>query len=68
MELRKLLTPKQTAEILGIAEDTLTVWRCTRRVVLPYVKIGRHVRYDPETVGRFIAERTATGTADAVRR
>ena len=34
MELRKLLTPAQTAEILGIAEDSLTVWRCTRRVVL----------------------------------
>lgn len=68
MELRKLLTPAQTAEILGIAEDTLTVWRCTRRVVLPYVKIGRHVRYDPATIAKFIEERTATGTADAAGR
>jgi predicted DNA-binding transcriptional regulator AlpA len=68
MELCKLLTPAQTAEILGVAEDTLTVWRCTRRVVLPYVKIGRHVRYDPASIAQFIKERTATGTADAAGR
>jgi excisionase family DNA binding protein len=64
MDLRKLLTPKQTAELLGVAVDTLTLWRCTRRVVLPFVKVGRLVRYDPEAVARFIEERTATGTAE----
>lgn len=64
MEIRKLLTPTETAELLGVAVDTLTIWRCTRRVVLPFVKVGRHVRYTPEAVAEFIRSRTVTGTAE----
>jgi predicted site-specific integrase-resolvase len=58
MEVPKLLTPEETAELLGVAVDTLTVWRCTGRVVLPWVKVGRLVRYSPLAVARFCAERT----------
>jgi excisionase family DNA binding protein len=65
MELTRLLTPQETAGLLGIAVETLNIWRCTRRVVLPYVKVGRRVRYRVEDVGQFITERTLTGTAAA---
>jgi excisionase family DNA binding protein len=41
----ELLTTAQAADLLGIAEGTLTVWRCTRRTELPYLKVGRCVRY-----------------------
>ena len=41
----QLLTTAQAAEVLGIAEGTLTTWRCTRRTELPYLKVGRCVRY-----------------------
>ncbi len=41
----QFVTTAQAAEILGIAEGTLTTWRCTRRTELPYLKVGRCVRY-----------------------
>jgi hypothetical protein len=56
--LDTLWTPKHTAQYLEIAEDTLSVWRCTGRVNLPYVKIGRSVRYRPEDVKAFISRST----------
>lgn len=41
-----LLTTKQAAEYLGISPATLNTWRCTKRNVVPYIKVGgRHVRY-----------------------
>jgi excisionase family DNA binding protein len=46
----KLMTPAETAEYLGIPVETLTQWRCKKRESLPYLKIGRHVRYKPEDV------------------
>jgi excisionase family DNA binding protein len=40
-----LLTTEQAAEILGIKPTTLENWRCTKRVSIPYIRIGRTVRY-----------------------
>ena len=56
-----LLTPAETARVLGVKEDTLTVWRCQKRYDLPYVKVGRHVRYKVEDVAEFIERQTIAG-------
>ncbi len=40
-----LLTRDQAAAYLGIAVQTLAVWTCTRRHDLPFIKVGRSVRY-----------------------
>ena len=40
-----LLGEAQAAEILTVAEGTLSTWRSTGRYALPVVKIGRNVRY-----------------------
>lgn len=48
------LTPKQTAELLNVPEATLAVWRSTNRVVLPFFKLGSHVRYRRSDLERFI--------------
>lgn len=40
-----LLSTQQAAQILGIKPSTLENWRCTKRVEIPYVKIGRSIRY-----------------------
>lgn len=53
-----LLTPEQTAVKLNIAEGTLSVWRCTGRYNLPYIKIGRAVRYKESDIDLFINNRT----------
>ena len=57
---RPLLTPSQVAKILGISVGTLTVWRCTNRYELPYVKVGSRVRYEPASVEAFIDARRQT--------
>ena len=49
------LTPRQTAELLNLPEATLSVWRSTNRVILPFFKLGHHVRYRRADIERFIA-------------
>ena len=41
---RLLLTPKEVSELIARAEQSLANDRCARRG-LPYVKIGRSIRY-----------------------
>ena len=57
MSISKLLRPEEVAELLGIDLHTLAVWRCEGRYNLPYVKVGRLVRYPEEGVRRFIERR-----------
>lgn len=59
-KMTKLLTPDETAERLGILTKTLDVWRCTQRYNLPYVKVGRLVRYRESDVEAFIESRLQT--------
>lgn len=53
---RDNLTPKQAAELLNVPEATLAVWRSTNRVVLPFFKLGHHVRYRRTDLERFIEQ------------
>lgn len=41
----ELLDEKQAAEHLTVSPGTLSVWRSTGRYNLPFVKVGRMVRY-----------------------
>lgn len=50
-----LLRPPEAAETLAISERTL--WTLTKEGILPCVRLGRLVRYDPEDLRRAIAER-----------
>lgn len=58
------LTPKEAAAMLGVAVDTLSVWRCTKRYPIPYVKIGARVFYLKEGIEKFIINRTFSGIDD----
>ena len=42
---QKLLDEKQAADHLTVSPGTLSVWRSTGRYALPFVKVGRTVRY-----------------------
>ncbi len=53
-----LLTPEQTAELLGVAVQTLSVWRSTARYPLPYIKVGRNVRYSRADVQQYLDRAT----------
>lgn len=49
-----LLTTQEAAALLDVSPGTLEVWRCTKRYPLPYVKIGRNVRYRKSVLLAFI--------------
>lgn len=39
------LNTTEAAEFLEVSRGTLEVWRCTKRHSIPYIKIGRLVKY-----------------------
>jgi len=41
----ELLTTAEAAEVLGLSGVTLATWRSTGRYDVPYLKVGRAVRY-----------------------
>lgn len=53
----KMLTEAEAADLLGCKPSTLNNWRATKRVSLPYVKVGRLVRYPLSGVLAFIEAR-----------
>jgi excisionase family DNA binding protein len=64
--LPELLTPEEVAEITGLSLDTLAQWRSQRRGV-PYLKIGRAVRYDPAEIQAYL-ERCRVSVSDPRKR
>ena len=49
----RLLTAEQVADWTGLSLDTLAQWRSQGRGI-PYLKIGRAVRYDPADVQEYL--------------
>lgn len=60
-----LLTPAEVAEMLGVQEQTLTAWRARGRYGLPYIKIGRRIRYRRADVEAWLQERTFGHTGES---
>ncbi|WP_102528979.1 helix-turn-helix domain-containing protein [Shewanella sp. 10N.286.51.B7] len=58
-----LLTPSQVSEFLGVTIGTLSVWRCTGRYPLNFIKVGRRVMYRQSDVENFINGRVYEHTA-----
>lgn len=58
--VRPLLSPEQAANILGVRTETLACWRSTGRYKLPFIKVGRWIKYREEDVMAFISDRTKT--------
>lgn len=51
----QLIAEDDAAGILGLSPHTLANWRATHRQKLPYVKIGRSVRYRMADLESFIS-------------
>jgi len=56
-----LLTTAQSAAYLGVTPRTLEVWRCVGRYGIPYIKVGRLVKYRKADLDAFLAARTLSG-------
>lgn len=62
---RELLDEKKAASYLDVSPGTLSVWRSTGRHNLPFVKIGRNVRYRRGDLDAWLERRTRTSGATA---
>ena len=54
----ELLDTELAASYLGIKGHTLEVWRVTGRYGLPFVRVGRRVKYRRADLDRFLDSRT----------
>jgi len=57
-----LLDDAQAAAALGLKPSTLGVWRSTGRYALPYVKVGRLVRYTAGDLAAWLEKRARLHT------
>jgi hypothetical protein len=53
---------KDLAKYLNLKSGTPSNWRSTGRYALPYIKIGRYVRYEMKAVRAWLADRTYKST------
>jgi excisionase family DNA binding protein len=60
-----LVDEATAAEILDVASGTLSVWRSTGRYGIPFIKIGRKVRYSRTALNAWLESRTRTTGATA---
>ena len=56
-----LLTEQDLASWLGVSVRTVQGWR-QRGVGIPFVKLGKTIRYDSEEVERFLAKQNRVST------
>ena len=60
-----LLDENKAAELLTVAPGTLSVWRSTGRYNLPFLKVGRNVRYRRGDLIAWLEKRTRETGATA---
>jgi excisionase family DNA binding protein len=60
-----LLSKPEAAAYLSIAEQTISNWLATGRYKLPYVRVGRLIRFRKSDLDAFIARRTV-GASDGI--
>ncbi|MFD8932767.1 MULTISPECIES: helix-turn-helix domain-containing protein [Streptomyces] len=58
----RYLTPGDIAEMFEVPKETVYQWR-KKRTGPPGFRIGKHLRYDPADVRRYVAERRTAEAA-----
>jgi len=62
---KELLDERQAAAKLQVTPGTLSVWRSTGRYALPFIKVGRKVRYRVSELDLWLERRTRESGATA---
>lgn len=53
-----LFNSVEASAYIGITASTLSVWRCVGRYEIPYIKVGRLVKYRKSALDAFLKSRT----------
>lgn len=59
-----LLTSEEAASYIGVTPRTMGVWRCVNRHRIPYIKVGRLVKYRPAALDAWLASRTVNNNEE----
>lgn len=59
----QLRSRKEAAQFLGGEPNTLAVWACSNRYPLPYVRVGRLVKYRLADLEAFIEANVIDGAS-----
>lgn len=54
----ELMTREEAADYLSIQTQTLAVWASNGRYNIPYIRVGRSVRYRRSDLDRWLESRT----------
>jgi excisionase family DNA binding protein len=65
MRQNTLYTAGEAARLLKVSEQTLANWRHTGSVEIPFVRVGRSVKYRHADLMNFIASNTFKNTTEA---
>ncbi|QEL14653.1 helix-turn-helix domain-containing protein [Limnoglobus roseus] len=57
-----LLTEDEAANLLRVKPNTLATWRMSGRYNLPFVRVGRAIRYRAADVTAWVDSRCSPGT------
>ena len=60
LDIEPLIDRKAAAELLHTTVGTLDTWRHNRNHGIPYIKIGKSVRYSKPVLLRWLAEHSIT--------
>jgi len=60
----RLLTEAQTAEYLSVSVFTLQRWRSEKRYDLPFIKLGKLIRYRIEHLDAWLESHTVTNESN----
>ena len=53
-----LMSRREAAKYIGVAEQTLAVWKCNKRVDIPVIQVGRLIKYRRADLDRFLNANT----------
>ena len=59
-----LMTLRDAAVYIGVKLNMLAVWRMTNRYGLPFVKLGKIIRYRKSDLDEWIDENVSTNRAE----
>ena len=62
---KELLDERAAADVIDVTPGTLSVWRSTGRYALPFLKVGRKVRYRHSDLLAWLEKRTRETGATA---
>ena len=51
---QNLISAEQAADYLGVSTRTLANWRCRSWPNVPYIKLGRSIKYRPTDLDTYI--------------